>query len=118
LILAFLCGYKFGTMPTRKPELVTCQNCGKAVSFSAANCPHCGSTEPQGPYNHSRRERRRHRQEERNDHTMMVAVHGCSALGTCYGAITASGAPWNILAGTGYGSLGLLLGMPVAFSST
>jgi hypothetical protein len=115
LIAAFLSGYKLCTMPSREPELVTCQDCGEAVSFSAANCPHCGSTEPQGPYDHSRRERRRHRLEERNDHTMMMAVLGCSALGACYGAITASGPLWKILAGVGYGSLGLLLGVPVAF---
>jgi hypothetical protein len=64
---------------------------------------------------HSRRERRQYRQEERNDHTMMLAVLGCSALGACYGAITATGALWKTLAGTGYGGLGLLLGVPVAF---
>ena len=103
------------TMSTRKPELIVCHDCGKAVSFSAASCPHCGSTEPQGPYVQSRRERRRHRREERNDHTVMMAVLGCSALGVCYGAITATGALWKVLAGTGYGSLGLLLGVPVAF---
>ena len=102
-------------MSTRKPELIACHDCGKAVSFSAASCPHCGSSEPQGPYVQSRRERRRHRREERNDHTVMMAVLGCSALGACYGAITASGALWKVVAGTGYGSLGLLLGVPVAF---
>ena len=25
-------------------ELISCYDCGKGVSFSAANCPHCGST--------------------------------------------------------------------------
>lgn len=102
-------------MSTRKPELIVCHDCSKAVSFSAASCPHCGSTEPQGPYVQSRRERLRHRREERNDHTVMMAVLGCSVLGACYGAITASGALWKVIAGTGYGSLGLLLGVPVAF---
>jgi hypothetical protein len=102
-------------MPARSPELLTCHDCGKAVSFSAANCPHCGSREPTGPYVHSRRELRRHRLEARNDWTLAIAVVGCGLFGVFFGAMTASGTFTAIFAGAGYGAVGLLLGVPVGF---
>lgn len=102
-------------MPTRAPELLTCHDCGNAVSFSATNCPHCGSREPTGPYVHSPRELRRHRIEARNDWTLAVAVVGCSLLGVVFGLMTASGTFAALLAGAGYGAVGLLLGVPIGF---
>ncbi len=102
-------------MQGRQTELIRCPDCGNAVSFSASSCPHCGSTEPRGPYVHDVRELRQHRIEERNDRNLMVAVLACGALGALFGALTASSLSWALVAGTGYGGLGMLLGVPVAF---
>jgi hypothetical protein len=96
-------------------ELIDCHDCGRPVSFSASKCPNCGSAEPQGPYVHSRRELRRHRGEERNDHTLMISVIACGLGGAFYGAMTASGTLSAILLGIAYGSLGVLIGAPVGF---
>jgi hypothetical protein len=102
-------------MNTRKAELIECHDCGSGVSFSAVDCPHCGSTEPRGPYRHSARELRRLRAEERNDHTLMISVLACGTGGALYGAVMASTLFGKALLGTGYGCLGLLIGVPVAF---
>jgi hypothetical protein len=77
------------------------------------SCPHCGSVEPRGPYIHSRRELRRLRAEERNDHTPMVMV--CGMGGVLYGIVMASSPLGKILLATGYGCLGVLIGVPIAF---
>jgi hypothetical protein len=102
-------------MPAHQTELISCHDCGKAVSFSASSCPHCGSIEPRGPYTHSSRELRQHRIEERNDRNLVIAVLACGALGVLFGALTASSLFWAFVAGAGYGCLGLLVGAPVAF---
>lgn len=102
-------------MPARAPELLTCHDCGNAISFSATNCPHCGSRDPTGPYVHSPRELRRHRIEAPNDWTLAVAVVGFSLLGVVFGLMTASGTFAALLAGAGYGAVGLLLGVPIGF---
>jgi hypothetical protein len=101
-------------MPNR-PELTSCHDCGNRVSFSAASCPHCGSIEPRGPYVHSRLELRRLRAEERNDHTLMVMVLACGIGGVLYGIVMATSPLWKILLATGYGCLGVLIGVPIAF---
>lgn len=101
-------------MPKR-PELTSCHDCGNNVSFSAVSCPHCGSIEPRGPYIHSRRELRHLRAEERNDHTLMVMVLACGIGGVLYGIVMASTPLWKILLATGYGCLGVLIGVPIAF---
>jgi ribosomal protein L40E len=99
----------------RFQELISCHDCGGRMSFSAAACPHCGSTEPRGPYIHSRSELRRFRAEERNDRTLAISVLACGAAGAFYGVAIASTTLWKALLGTGYGCLGLLVGVPVAF---
>jgi hypothetical protein len=53
----------------QRQELIGCNDCGGAVSLSAASCPHCGSREPSGPYTPAQREKRLHRIEEINDQT-------------------------------------------------
>ena len=99
----------------RKPELITCHDCGNGVSFTAANCPRCGSMEPRGPYIHSRRELRRLRAENRNDNTLLIAPLACCAGGAFYGVVMADSILWKLMLGLGYGSLGLLVGVPIGF---
>jgi hypothetical protein len=96
-------------------ELTACYDCSGAISFSAAACPHCGSTEPTGPYFHSKRERQRHRIEARNDHSLAIATLVCTAVGILYGATSGGGWLWAGLAALGYGTVGLLAGVPVGF---
>jgi hypothetical protein len=98
-----------------KVELINCHDCGKAVSFSAAKCPHCGSAEPAGPYVFNRKEARRHRIEERNDRNLMIVALSCGLVGAAFGAADSSSTLGAILGGIGYGFLGLLAGVPIAF---
>jgi hypothetical protein len=72
-------------MRVAQTELINCHDCGRPISFSARACPGCGSLEPAGPYVQSRREQRRLRREERNDHTLFVNVIGCAPGGAFYG---------------------------------
>src|SRR5215470_5327571 len=102
-------------MRAPRTELTNCHDCQRPISSSARACPSCGSLEPHGPYVHSGRENRRHRREERNDHTLMVAVLACSLGGAFYGALTASSTLSAILFGVLYGSLGALIGAPAGF---
>ena len=99
----------------QRTELIDCHDCGKDVSFSALACPHCGSVEPQGPYVHSARELRRHRIEARNDRTLVVTVLSCAIGGLAYGLVIASSVVGKIVLGSGYGLLGIVIGVPVAF---
>jgi hypothetical protein len=96
-------------------ELTACHDCGGAVSFSAVACPHCGSTEPGGPYIFSRKETNKFRIEERNDHSMVVITVVCTIVGALYGWSSGGGTLWQTLAAFGYGILGLLAGVPIAF---
>jgi hypothetical protein len=94
----------------QRRELVGCHDCGEAVSFSAAACPHCGSREPSGPYIMSRREQRLHRIEERNDQTLMGMLMLCTGIGFFFGAVT--GGAWPAV---GYGLVGAFIGVPAGF---
>jgi hypothetical protein len=94
----------------RRQELIDCHDCGEAVSFSAASCPHCGSKEPSGPYIHSPLEQRRHRAEERNDQTLVGMLVLCTGIGFFFGAAT--GGAWPAV---GYGLVGCLIGTPAGF---
>ena len=103
-------------MSDRPTELIDCHDCGGQVSFRAANCPHCGSPEPSGPYVFSREEIRRHRVEYRNDINLAITSLGCAAAGGLYGVITSSSGLGAVLHGLLYGLLGLLVGVPIAFA--
>jgi hypothetical protein len=97
-------------------ELISCYDCGKGVSFSAANCPHCGSAEPVGPYRHNRKEARRHRIEEKNDRTLIATTVALGVIGAFYGAESSSSVLGALIAGLWYGFLGVAIGAPLAFA--
>jgi DNA-directed RNA polymerase subunit RPC12/RpoP len=96
-------------MHTPKRELVPCHDCGRAVSFSAVACPHCGSREPGGPYVFSPREKRRHNIEARNDHTLITTILACAIVGAVYGLLV----PGTLMAAVGFCLLGGIIGAPV-----
>lgn len=91
-------------------ELIGCHDCGGEVSFSAASCPHCGSREPSGPYFQSRRERRLHRIEARNDQTLIGMLVLCTGIGFFFGSVTGGAGP-----AIGYGLVGAVIGVPAGF---
>ena len=64
-------------------ELTPCYDCKKSISFTAAQCPYCGSTEPSGPYQANKREKGTYSIEARNDNTVII---GC-LVGACVGAL-------------------------------
>src|ERR1700732_5248471 len=101
-------------MHKMRAELIDCQDCGLAVSFSAVSCPHCGSTEPSGSYVFSKKEARRLRIEQRNDDTLAVTAVACGCAGALYGVLLSSSTFSAIMSGIGYGVLGLLVGVPIA----
>jgi hypothetical protein len=88
-------------------ELTGCYDCGAAISFSAMAGPHCGSTEPTGPFIFNKKEVQRLRIEARNDHGLAVITSLCTAVGVLYGATSGGGTLWATLAAAGYGALGL-----------
>jgi hypothetical protein len=103
-------------MHARRQELIDCHDCGRAVSFLANSCPHCGSPEPSGPYVHSKKELWRLRIEQRNDTNLLVTMAACAGGGALYGALLGGAGLWSILGGLFYGVVGLLVGVPVAFA--
>ena len=103
-------------MRQMRAELIDCHDCRRPVSFSAVACPHCGSTEPSGPYKFSKKQRRRLRAEQRNDHMLFVTTVACSCAGALYGVLLSSSTFGAILAGLGYGAVGLLGGVPIGFA--
>ena len=103
-------------MSEMRAELIDCHDCGRPVSFRAVSCPNCGSTEPSGPYRFSKKELRRHRAEERNDHTLLVATVACCCGGVLWGVLLSSSTFGAIMAGIGYGIVGLLIGVPIGFA--
>ena len=94
------------------PELTNCYDCASQISFSARACPHCGSTEPAGPYQHTAREKRRLGAEARNDHTLIVTMLTLGLIGCLYGYTSHSG--WAPCAAFGYGVIGTTVGAPLA----
>src|ERR1700688_5002848 len=103
-------------MRDRRAELIDCRDCRRPVSFSAVSCPHCGSTEPSGPYVHSKKELRRLGAEDRNDHTLLVTTVACCCGGALWGVLLSSSTLGAILAGLGYGTFGLLVGVTIRFA--
>ena len=96
-------------------ELVACHDCGQEISFSAASCPRCGSTEPIGPYVHSRQELRKLRVEAANDRRLVIVTVACCGLGFVYGAVMGPGGAASIWGGLAYGFVGAVIGVPAAF---
>jgi hypothetical protein len=97
-------------------ELISCHDCGSGVSFSARACPHCGSTEPSGPYRFSKREARRLRIEERNDRRLILMTTGLAAVGVFYGLETSTTTLEAVALSTVYAVLGAAIGAPLAFA--
>ena len=63
----------------------------------------------------SPQEIRRHRIEQRNDRTLALATVGCAAAGAFYGIVMSSSQIGAVLAGCGYGFVGLIIGVGVGF---
>jgi hypothetical protein len=97
-------------------ETIDCHDCSRPVSFSATRCPHCGSSEPAGPYRHSRREIRRHRIEERNDRTLLFMTLAAGVIGAFYGVETSSSRLGALMIGPLYGFVGATIGVSLAFA--
>jgi len=96
-------------------ELVACHDCGQEISFSAASCPRCGSTEPAGPYIQNSRERRKLRAEAMNDRRLVIVTLVCCAIGFAYGALMGPGGAASLWGGLAYGFVGAVIGVPAAF---
>src|SRR5512135_3596615 len=99
----------------KRRELIGCHDCGEGVSFTAAFCPHCGSSEPSGPYVLSRRALRKLRAEERNDRRLVVVTLFCCGLGVLYGLVMSQGGTASLWSGLAYGFVGTVIGVPAAF---
>lgn len=99
----------------KRRELIGCHDCGEQVSFSAAFCPHCGSTEPSGPYIQNARERRKLRAEAMNDRRLVTVTLICCAIGAAYGAVMAPGGIASWWGALSYGFIGAVIGVPAAF---
>lgn len=69
-----------------------------------------------GALQFSKKELRRHRAEERNDHTLLVATVACCCGGVLWGVLLSSSTFGAIMAGIGYGIVGLLIGVPIGFA--
>jgi hypothetical protein len=95
-------------------ELISCHDCGWSVSFSAAACPNCGSSEPSGPYRHNRKDARRLGAEDKNDLTLILMTVGLGAVGAFYGFETSSSSLGAIVLGLCYGFVGAAVGMLLA----
>ena len=104
-------------------ELINCHDCKRPVSFSAAYCPHCGSKEPAGTYQFSKKEARKFRIEDKNDSYLVRTVLLLGLIGMLYGIVvgqkTESG--WYgvqttiiVMSAAWYGLIGVLVGVPVA----
>jgi hypothetical protein len=106
-------------------EVIRCHDCKRPVSFSATYCPHCGSKEPAGPYQFSKREARKFRIEDRNDNYLVRTTLLIGFIGLLYGIVvgrkSGSESSWYgvqsafiVLYATLYGFLGILVGVPLA----
>lgn len=96
-------------------ELIDCHDCGAPISFSAASCPRCGSTEPTGLYIQNARERRKLRAEAVNDRRLLTVTLLCCGLGVLYGAVMEQGGIGSVWGGLFFGFVGAVIGVPCAF---
>src|ERR1700716_803075 len=104
-------------------EVIKCHDCKRSVSFSAAYCPHCGSKEPAGPYQFSKKEARKFRIVDKNDNYLVRTTLLLGLIGMLYGIAVGqrSESSWDgvqttiiIVSAIWYGLIGLLVGVPVA----
>ena len=97
-------------------EIINCYDCKQPVSFSATACPHCGSIEHTGPYQFSKKEARCYRIEQKNDHNLLVTSLVLGLICGLYGFVTSTTSFGAIVSTTAYGGLGILVGVPLAFT--
>ena len=104
-------------------ELINCHDCKRPVSFSAAYCPHCGSKEPAGTYQFSKKEARKFRIEDKIDSYLVRTVLLLGLIGILYGIVVGqkSESSWYgvqttiiVMSAAWYGLIGVLVGVPVA----
>jgi hypothetical protein len=106
-------------------EVISCHDCHGVVSFSATRCPHCGSTEPSGPYQFSKREARNFRIEQKNDNYLIRTAVLLGVVGMLYGIVvgrkSGSESSWNgaqsaliVVSAVWYGLIGVMIGVPLA----
>jgi hypothetical protein len=99
-----------------RSQMTKCYDCGNAVSASSRVCPHCGSSEPIGPYQLSRKEQKRLRIEARNDNRLFIITILCIAIGIIAGLLTGHGILYQCAFAVMFGALGALIGPPIAFA--
>jgi len=104
-------------------ELINCHDCKRPVSFSAAYCPHCGSKEPAGTYQFSKKEARKFRIEDKNDSYLVRTVLLLGLIGMLYGIVVGQKSENSgygvqttiiVMSAAWYGLIGVLVGVPVA----
>ena len=106
-------------------EVISCHDCHGVVSFMRLRCPHCGSTEPSGPYQFSKKEVRNFQIEQRNDNYLIKTSLLSGAIGLLYGIVVGrkSGTESSlygiqsaiiVLSAIWYGLIGLMIGVPLA----
>ena len=106
-------------------EVISCNDCDGFVSFSATRCPHCGSTEPSGPCQFSKKEVRTFQIEHRNDNYLIRTTLLLGAIGMLYGIVVGrkngSESSWYgmqsaiiVVSAIWYGLIGVLIGVPLA----
>ena len=104
-------------------EVISCHDCKRSVSFTASCCPHCGSKEPAGTYQFSKKEARKFRIENRNDNYLVKTTLLLGLVGMLYGVVVGqrSESHWYgvqsaiiVMSAIGYGLIGVLIGVPVA----
>jgi len=109
----------------QKMEVISCHDCHGIVSFSATRCPHCGSTEPTGPYQFSKKEVRNFQIEQRNDDYLIRTSLLLGAIGMLYGIVvgrkSGNEGSWFgiqsaiiVVSAVWYGLIGVLIGVPLA----
>jgi hypothetical protein len=106
-------------------EVISCHDCHGVVSFSATRCPHCGSTEPSGPYQFSKKEARNFQIEQRNDNYLIRTALLLGTIGMLYGIVvgrkSGSESGWYgiqsaliVVSAVWYGLIGVMIGVPLA----
>jgi hypothetical protein len=107
----------------RAMELVSCYDCDGSVSSNAVACPHCGSSQPWGPYRWNATEKRKFRIEDRNDNYLVRTTLIIGFMGLLYGVIVGQKVESNwygiqsaatVLYAAFYGFVGVAVAVPLA----